>query len=784
MDRRNLKKTIPGKEMAGQNESNSRRSFLKKAVAATVTLAGADLISLSVGSSPENSQHASETPWYRRVTRWGQTNITEKDPAHYDISWWRNHWKSTETQGVIINAGGIVAYYPSKVALHRQAQYLEGRDLFGDLCGAAHEEGLAVFARMDSNRAHEEFYKAHPDWFAIDLKGKPHKADDLFITCVNSPYYNEHIPAILTEIAKLYHPEGFTDNSWSGLDRDTICYCENCRKSFYGKTGKEIPKAINWDDQVYRDWVRWNYDRRLEIWDLNNRITKKAGGPYCIWSGMNSGSVSNQSRSFRNYKEICRRAEIIMLDSQARTDSGGFQQNADTAKLIHGLLGWDKLIPESMAMYQAGRPTFRLSGKPVPEARMWIVEGIAGGIQPWWHYVGASHEDRRIYHTAGPIFRWHKANEEFLVNRNPVATVGVLWSQENMDFYGQEETELMVELPWRGITQALIRARIPYLPVNADHINRYEGNLSLLVLPNLGVMTDDQVEGVRRFVKAGGNLIATGESSLYNEWGDRRSDYALSDLFGVHTEARNKSISAINLRKSAVETYHTYLRLTPELRKIVDGPQTGLEPTVTGERHPVLKGFDETDIISYGGILESVRIDTGAEVLMTFVPRFPIYPPETAWMRVPKTDIPGLILNTLSNGSRIAYLPADLDRQFGRYNLPDHGNLLANLIRWAAKDNIPLAVECAGLVDCNIYHQPDRLVLHIVNLTSAGTWRQPVDEFIPIGPVNVRIRLPEDVNGRNLRLLVSDQKISSFTDKGWIHFTISSISDHEVAVIT
>ena len=105
------------------------------------------------------SEPAKDVPWYRRVTRWGQTNITEKDPAHYDIAWWRNHWKSTQIQGVIINAGGIVAYYPSRVPLHRQAQYLGGRDLFGDLCRAAHEDGLAVFARMDSNRAHEEFYQ-------------------------------------------------------------------------------------------------------------------------------------------------------------------------------------------------------------------------------------------------------------------------------------------------------------------------------------------------------------------------------------------------------------------------------------------------------------------------------------------------------------------------------------------------------------------------------------------------------------------------------------------------
>lgn len=117
-------------------------------------------------------------------------------------------------------------------------------------------------------------------------------------------------------------------------------------------------------------------------------------------------------------------------------------------------------------------------------------------------------------------------------------------------------------------------------------------------------------------------------------------------------------------------------------------------------------------------------------------------------MREPKTNIPGLILNTSSVGGRIAYLPADLNRQFGRYNLPDHGNLLANLTRWAAKDDIPLAVECAGLIDCNMYRQPGRLILHLVNLTSAGTWCQPVDEFIPIGPVKVRVKLPEDMRGR------------------------------------
>jgi hypothetical protein len=759
--------------------SDSRRSFIKNATVASLIIASPEIHGFP-GIKSSFFETDGRIPWYRKVTRWGQTNITEKDPPGYDIEWWRKHWKATDVQGVIINAGGIVAYYPSKIPLHRQAQYLAGRDLFGELCKAAHEDGIVVFARMDSNRAHEEFYKAHPDWFALDAEGKPYKAGELYITCVNSPYYNEHIPSILTEISNMYHPEGFTDNSWSGMGRESICYCENCRRSFLQKTGKDLPKIKDWNNDAYRKWVKWNYNRRIEIWDLNNLTTKKAGGSDCIWSGMNSGSVSGQSRSFRDLKEICSRAEIIMLDSQARSDAGGFQQNADIGKLIHGLLGWNKLIPESMAMYQAGRPTFRLAAKPVPEARMWMTEGIAGGIQPWWHYVSATHEDRRIYKTPKAVFDWHKKNENFLINRVPVATAGVVWSQGNTDFYGRDETEILTDLPYRGITQSLIRSRIPYIPVNADHIDRESENLSVIILPNLAVMTDEQVNAVGRFVKKGGGLIATGESSLYNEWGDRLSDYALADLFGAHISPGKSE----DFRKIYADTLHTYLRLSPELRSNFDGPRTNIKPQPGVKRHPVLKGFDETDIISYGGTLDTLKLDSGTKVLMTFIPQFPIYPPETAWMREPVTDIPGLILNELPGGGRIVFMPADLDRQFAKYNLPDHGNLLSNLTRWAAKDDIPIVVECPGLIDCNLYRQSGNFVIHITNLTSAGTWRQPLDEYIPVGPVKIRAKLPDGIAGNKLRLLVTEKEIPLSTSDGWSSFTVNSITDHEVAVIS
>ena len=762
----------------------TRRAFLKKSAAATIAFASVDFAALAAGATKDGSvstkaDEGGVLPWYRRALRWGQTNITEIDPQRYDIAWWRQHWKRTQIQGVIFNAGGIVAYYPSKFPLHYRAAALGDRDLYGELASAAHEDGLAVLARMDSNRVHEDFYRAHPDWFALDSSGQPYRNTGLYVTCVNSPYYDEYLPSVLREIIGRSHPEGITDNSWAGLERDNICFCENCQRKFREQAGQPIPRVKNWDDPVYRQWIQWNYARRLEIWDLFNRTTRDAGGPHCLWLGMNSGTISGQAQRFRDYKAICERSEIVMLDEQARNDATGFQHNGEAGKLIHGLLGWDKLIPESMAMYQAGRPAFRLASKPEPEARLWMLDGFAGGIQPWWHHVGAEQEDRRMFQTAEPIMRWHAENQQYLINRKPVATVGLVWSQENFDFYGRDNSDELVELPWRGWTNALVRARVPYLPVHADHIARDADQFSVLILPNLAAMSAAQIAAVRRFVERGSGLVVTGEASRCNESGEPQSDFALADLFGAHV------ISAADLtnRRRASATEHTYLRLTPELRARVYGPKAGDEPATNGERHPALKGFDDTDILPFGGTLESLRVDSGAMVLATFIPAFPTMPPESAWMRQPRTDIPGLIVNEAGGHGRVAFLPADLDRRYGRDNLPDHGNLLANLVRWTARENLPLQVEGAGFVDCHLYQQQNKLVLHLLNLTSAGTWRAPVDELIRVGPLSVRVRLPTGVRGNHIQLLVSKASTKAAVKNGWLHFDLPTILDHEVAVI-
>ena len=127
-------------------ELESRRDFLKMAAASLAASVGGLMPSETHGQAARSTG----VPWYKRTYRWGQINLNEQDPLHYDLQWWRSCWKRTQIQGVVINAGGIVAFYPSKDPLHHHARFLNGGDLYGDLVRAARADGLTVFARMDS----------------------------------------------------------------------------------------------------------------------------------------------------------------------------------------------------------------------------------------------------------------------------------------------------------------------------------------------------------------------------------------------------------------------------------------------------------------------------------------------------------------------------------------------------------------------------------------------------------------------------------------------------------
>ena len=180
-------------------------------------------------------------------------------------------------------------------------------------------------------------------------------------------------------------------------------------------------------------------------------------------------------------------------------------------------------------------------------------------------------------------------------------------------------------------------------------------------------------------------------------------------------------------------------------------------------------------------LLPEVQAEDDALVPITFIPTFPAYPPETSWMREPVTSIPAVVLNQ-TNRARVAYVPSDLDRRLNRDNLSDHATLLGNLLEWVIQDKVPLKVEGQGLIDCHLYRQDRKLILHVVNLNN-GTWRSPVHELIPIGPLKVEIRISEKIDGGRVHRLVVGDTLQASRKGDWTEFRIDSLLDHEVVVI-
>ena len=136
---------------------------------------------------------------------------------------------------------------------------------------------------------------------------------------------------------------------------------------------------------------------------------------------------------------------------------------------------------------------------------MWMIAGIAGGIQPWWHYVGAYHEDRRMYTHAG-------AGDALVQGqRSVIWSIASRWRPSAWHgrsgipiFYGRNDPAETVDAPYTGFMHALVRARIPYLPVHVDDLDSRGPRLEAVDSAECGgvvrraVRSDPAVRGTRR----------------------------------------------------------------------------------------------------------------------------------------------------------------------------------------------------------------------------------------------------------------------------------------------
>src|SRR5262249_48069560 len=83
-----------------------------------------------------------------------------------------------------------------------------------------------------------------------------------------------------------------------------------------------------------------------------------------------------------------------------------------------------------------------------------------------------------------------------------------------------------------GAFKAAVEAHLPVRGLSEyDLENADLQGVQILVLPDVRVLSDRSAEVVRRFVTAGGGLVATRGTSLYDQNFVLRTNFALADVF-------------------------------------------------------------------------------------------------------------------------------------------------------------------------------------------------------------------------------------------------------------
>jgi len=736
---------------------NSRRTFLKQTAALSATcLVGFDGQQGAVAASSRSAGDGTgikQTGWYDRPMRWAQLAFVENDPGNYDLAFWLDYFKRIHADATILSAGGCVAFYPTQIPFHYRSKWLENMDTFGDIASGCRNLGMNVVARTDAHACHEDVLKAHPDWLAVDSDGnkRRHSSDPAFwLTCALGPYNFEFMTSVHQEIVTKYMVDGIFTNRWAG---NGMCYCEHCQGNFREFSGLDLPRTSDPQNRARREYIVWHQKRLFELWHVWNNKIQEINPNASFLANAGGGALSDLD--MKTFGEL---APTACADRQGRAGLMAPWAAGKSAKEFRSTMG-RKAIAGITSVGLEDKYRWKDSVQSSAEIRLWVADGIAQDFRPTFTKFNAKPFDKRWLPVFEEIYMWHHANEKYLRNEKSFARVGMVYSQQTAQYYGGPEAAEKVGASELGFYQALIEARIPFEMVHdrlldRDHVSQFR----TLILPNIAALSNEQCTQIREFVERGGSVIATYETSLYDEWGVQQRNFGLASLFGA-SYAGSKEGPMLN----------SYLNLEKD--------------PATGQYHPLLAGFEDAGRIINGihrvHVVPSRRSEHSP---LQVIPTYPDLPMEECFPPPEQTHDAGVFLRQDGPG-RVVYFPWDIDRTFWDVLDLDHAKLLRNAVVWATNEPSPLLVEGKGVLDISIWGQKDSMTAHLVNLSNPMMMKGPLREVIPLSRQKVHIRVPHGRQVTKVHLLVAGRDIPYREEQDVIVLEVPTIGVHEVVAL-
>ena len=403
-------------------------------------------------------------PWWdKNNLRLIQNNLRAKDAA-MDRQSLIARLKELSCNVLLLNTGGLMAFYPTALEYHYRSPWLGSGDLTGDMVKLCHDNGMRYMARFDFSKIHESVYARHPQWAYRSLKGEIINYNGMVHACINSEYQRNCSLAILDEVTEKYPIDGVFFNMFGYTTKDYsnnyhgICQCENCKALFRERYGKELPKAEDPEDPVFQSYQQFKKETVQEMLDKIHRLIKGKSPELAI-------------STYTDYK-----VDIIKKESNTeihRPLPVWEYSSSENHQSVEGT--WDdKLI--SNVCINATSIDYRFQGVHRPHVALRLYEALASGSGLDFCIIGVfdDYPDRKNLPVVKDIYTFHKDNEKYFGNFNIVPDVLLIKP-------GPGPTETQVK-EYHGLFKILKEAHIQFQVVEQYGLKKEHFEKTRMVL--------------------------------------------------------------------------------------------------------------------------------------------------------------------------------------------------------------------------------------------------------------------------------------------------------------
>lgn len=454
------------------------------------------------------------------IPDWNPDFMTKFDPEHY-----ADCMAAAGVDTALVYAGNClgICFFPTKYGHMHEG--LHGRDIIRETLDALRARDIRpiVYFNIWSRWA----YETHPGWRIRRIDGSDSMTglggipSRFGLCCLNAPGYQEYVRNQFAQLCDDYDFEGMWVDmcGWHGA----ICTCNHCRAKFYEETGLEIPDKVDFDNPNWHAFLRARERWMIEF----NRIIRET-----VDAHKPGTTIAFQSAFYRSGWSCSFSNEYAALSDYI---AGDFYGDALKYSALCKLLS--NITPNRPMEFMISRCMNlgdHTTTKTDEELRFSAIAALLHGAA--FLFIDAIDPagtlDKRLYERMGrikgelkPLFdNWAP---EAAVSSEIDFMVDFVSNYDPAD--NGKSLHNAYHMPYADLFSQFARTMIDH-NITYDFVTKV-CNAPVTVITRQHLMTDAQIAELREYVEAGGKLIVSGDSGMYDPSGHQ--GVTLESLTGV-----------------------------------------------------------------------------------------------------------------------------------------------------------------------------------------------------------------------------------------------------------